>query len=117
MNTALQTSARSPWRLWEYCCTKRPSGWKSYSGGGTFYRGGLYVSRAGLTVNTGGLWVTHDGATIYKGGLFVANTGLTVHDGGALIRSKLNNMSYALNVKLKVGAFHSKFLFPFLSLP
>ena len=74
-----------------------------YSGGGTFYRGGLYVSRAGMTVNEGGLWVSNDGATIYKGGLFVAKSGLTVHDGGALIRSKLSNMSYALNVKLKVS--------------
>lgn len=31
----------------------------------------------------------------------MSKNGLTVQDGGALIRSKLNNLSYALNLKLK----------------
>jgi hypothetical protein len=31
----------------------------------------------------------------------VTKNGFTVHDGGALIRSKLNNLSFALNLKLK----------------
>jgi len=49
----------------------------------------------------GGLYVHRSGATIFAGGLYVTKNGFTVHDGGALIRSKLNNLSFALNLKLK----------------
>jgi len=49
----------------------------------------------------GGLYVHRAGMTVFAGGLYVTKNGLTVHDGGALIRSKLSNLSYALNLKLK----------------
>jgi len=49
----------------------------------------------------GGLYVHRSGATVFAGGLYVTKNGFTVHDGGALIRSKLNNLSFALNLKLK----------------
>lgn len=49
----------------------------------------------------GGLYVHRSGATIHQGGLYVTKNGFTVHDGGALIRSRLLNLSYALNLKLK----------------
>jgi hypothetical protein len=45
--------------------------------------------------------VHRSGATVQQGGLYVTKNGFTVHDGGALIRSRLSNLSYALNVKLK----------------
>ena len=41
------------------------------------------------------------GMTVFAGGLYVTKNGFTVQDGGALIRSKLHNISYALNLKLK----------------
>jgi hypothetical protein len=49
----------------------------------------------------GGMYVHRGGMTVFGGGLYVTTSGLTVHDGGALIRGRLSNTSFALNLKLK----------------